>query len=63
MKIIEEYMDHDDPLESRMFYELMQAYRWADTALAGPTFEDVKTFIREHVLPREVSVNPQDPQR
>jgi hypothetical protein len=44
-------MDHPDPLETRMFYELMQAYRHcpADQLMVGDAFEAVKLFVRVHV--------------
>lgn len=46
--IIEEWMDDADPLETRMFYELMQQYRHCQVE-AGTieAFEAVKAFIRE----------------
>lgn len=49
MQVVDEWMDNDDALETRMFYELMQAYRFArlepETIQA---FELVKGFVRDH---------------
>jgi hypothetical protein len=47
----DEWMDHDDPLETRMFYELMYRYRTTPPGDQGPVieaFEAVKQFVREH---------------
>lgn len=39
-------------VDDREFYELMQAYRWADRSPAETmaTFEAVKAWIREHYV-------------
>lgn len=50
-EVVVEWMDHDDPLETRMFYELMQGYRYAErlnVLSAHEAFEHVKKFIRDH---------------
>ena len=63
MKTVEEWMDDEDPLETRMFYELMQVYRHAERlnqVTAHQAFEDVKAFVREHcrAAPTVKEANP-----
>lgn len=52
--MIEEWLD------SKQFYELMQAYRWADRHHVSPqapaaAFEAVKDYIRKMVLEDEIA--------
>jgi hypothetical protein len=53
MMIVEDWMDSDDPLDTRMFYELMQAYRHASDADVTEAFKDVKEFVRDHCMPAD----------
>lgn len=46
--LIEEWMDNEDPLETRMFYELMQQYRHAplsDPSKVNAAYAEVKAFL------------------
>jgi hypothetical protein len=47
MQLPPDWLDTDDPLESRAFHELMMAYR--HSPVGAEEFEDVKRFLRYYV--------------